>query len=75
MSAYSLGKLVSSLEMIQGATLTFAGNLTNGAISAFAKFVSQEHDHKAAQLGQFVYTNGSVSSRFCGDLVLKLPLS
>ena len=71
----SFGKLGSSWEMLQGATLTFAGNLINGAITSFAKFVSQEHDRKAAQLGQFVYSNGSVSSTFRNDLILNLPFA
>ena len=59
-----LGKMGFSWEVLQGATLTFTENLITEAITAFANFVSQEHDHKAAQLGQFVYTNGSVSSTF-----------
>jgi hypothetical protein len=60
--------------MLQGATLTFAGDL-NEAITAFAKFVSQDHDHKAAQLAQFIYTNGSVSSTFRRDRTPNLPLA
>jgi hypothetical protein len=61
--------------MLQGATLTFAGDLINEAITAFAKFVSQDHDHKAAQQGQFIYINGSVSSTFRRDRTPNLPLA
>ena len=61
--------------MLQGATLTFAGDLINEAVTAFAKFVSQEHDHKAAQQGQFIYTKGSVSSTFWSDRIPNLPLA
>jgi hypothetical protein len=46
--------------MRQGAFLSFAGDLADPAQEAFAKFLSRPHDHKAAQLGDFVYTNGSV---------------
>ena len=70
-----LGKIGVSWEMLQGATLTFAGDVINVAITAFAKFVSQEHDHKAAQLAQFIYTNGSVSSNFWRDRNPDLPLA
>ena len=61
-----LGKTGPSWEVLQGATLTFAGDVINEAITAFAKFVSQsqDHDHKAAQQGQFIFTKGSVSSSF-----------
>jgi len=45
---------------VWGATLTFTGSQIKDAMKAFAKFVSREHDHKAAQLGQFIYTNGSL---------------
>ena len=31
------------------------------AQAAFSKFVSVSHDPKAAQLGEFVYANGTVS--------------
>ena len=61
--------------MLQGATLTFAGDPINEAVTAFAKFVSQEHDHKAAQLAQFIYTNSSVSSTFWSDRIPNLPLA
>ena len=46
--------------MRQGATLSFAGDLAEPAQAAFATFLAQQHDHKAAQLGGFVYSNGSV---------------
>jgi hypothetical protein len=61
--------------MLQGATLTFAGDLINEAITAFTKLVSQDHDHKAAQQGQFIYTNGSVSSSFRSDRIPNLSLA
>lgn len=31
------------------------------AQATFAKFLAQQHDHKAAQLGMFVYSNDSAS--------------
>lgn len=70
-----LGKMGFSWEMLQGATLTFTGNQIKEAMTAFAEFVSREHDHKAAQLGQFVYTNGSVSSSFRSDRIPNLLLA
>jgi hypothetical protein len=39
---------------------SFGENLANPAQAAFANFVAQQHDHKAAQLGSFEYSNGSV---------------
>ena len=33
----------------------------DGAQRAFSKFLTESHDHKAAQLGEFVYVNGTVS--------------
>jgi|SRR6266403_4586204 len=46
--------------MRQGAVLSFEGDLADPAEQAFAKFLSQLHDHKAAQLGDFIYSNSSV---------------
>ena len=40
--------------------LSFEGDLADPAEKAFAKFLSRPHDHKAAQLGGFTYSNGSV---------------
>jgi hypothetical protein len=40
--------------------LSFEGNLADPAEEAFANFLSQPHDHKVAQLGDFIYSNGSV---------------
>ena len=48
-------------EMQQAASLTFAGDLIEKAQVAFAKFLTQEHDRRAAQFGQFVYSKGIVS--------------
>ncbi len=41
--------------------MNFAGDQVDGAQKAFSKFLSEPHDHKAAQLAQFFYTNGTVS--------------
>ena len=41
--------------------INFAGDQVEGAQKAFSKFVSESHDPKAAQLGEFVYVNGTVS--------------
>ena len=49
-------------EMQQAASLTFAGDLIEKAQVAFAQFVTQEHDRRAAQFAQFVYSKGMVSS-------------
>jgi hypothetical protein len=46
--------------MRQGALLNFAGDLAEPAEEAFAKFLSRPHDHKGAQLGDFIYSNRSV---------------
>ena len=43
--------------------LSFEGDLADPAEKAFAKFLSHPHDHKGAQLADFVYSNGSV--RLC----------
>jgi hypothetical protein len=40
--------------------LSFEGDLVEQAEQAFSKFLSQPHDHKAAQLADFIYSNGSV---------------
>ncbi|KAI0251535.1 FAD-binding domain-containing protein [Lactifluus subvellereus] len=45
---------------VWGASLNFAEDLVDAAQAAFAKFLTQQHDTKAAQLGEFVYINGSV---------------
>lgn len=41
--------------------MNFAGDQVDGAQKVFSKFVSEPHDPKAAQLGEFVYVNGTVS--------------
>ena len=52
--------------------MNFAGDQVDGAQEAFSKFLSEPHDPKAAQLGEFVYINGMVrSSAFpCRDLII-----
>lgn len=40
--------------------MNFAGDQVDEAQAAFSKFVSVSHDPKAAQLGEFVYANGTV---------------
>ena len=41
--------------------ISFAGDLADPAEAAFVEFLSQPHDdHKAANLGELVYSNGSV---------------
>jgi hypothetical protein len=40
--------------------MNFAGDQVEGAQAAFSKFVLKPHDPKAAQLGEFVYANGTV---------------
>jgi len=45
---------------VWGALLTFVGDLAEPAQAAFAAFLAQQHDHKAAQLGSFLYSGGSV---------------
>ncbi|KAI0260002.1 FAD-binding domain-containing protein [Gloeopeniophorella convolvens] len=44
---------------VWGASISFVGDLAEGAQAAFATFLSQPHDPKAAQLGAFTYTNGT----------------
>ena len=41
--------------------LSFTGELADPAEAAFVKFLSRPHDHKATQMGLFMYSNGSVS--------------
>ncbi|KAN0114373.1 hypothetical protein V8E52_006869 [Russula decolorans] len=45
---------------VWGASLSFEGDLAGPAEKAFAKFVSRPHDNKAAQIGGFTYSKGSV---------------
>jgi hypothetical protein len=52
-----------STTLQQAASLNFVGDLIEDAQTAFANFLTQEHDHKAAQQGQFVYSNGTVRPR------------
>ena len=47
--------------------LTFGGDRAEPAKEAFAEFLTRPHDHKAAQLGQFIYNNGSVSRQCLTD--------
>jgi hypothetical protein len=42
------------------ASLIFVGELAEDAQTAFASFLTRRHDHKAAQQGQFIYSNGTV---------------
>ncbi|KAI0251531.1 FAD dependent oxidoreductase [Lactifluus subvellereus] len=42
---------------VWAASLNFMGNLIEDAQAAIAKFLTREHDHKAAQQGQFIYTD------------------
>ncbi|KAI0274508.1 hypothetical protein BGY98DRAFT_1115669 [Russula aff. rugulosa BPL654] len=51
---------------VWGAALSFEGDLADKAEKAFAKFLSRLHDHKAAQLGGFTCTNGSVEQVIFG---------
>ncbi|KAI9456081.1 FAD-binding domain-containing protein [Russula earlei] len=45
---------------VWGALLSFGGDLADPAQTAFANYIAQQHDPRAAQLGSFVYSNGSV---------------
>lgn len=45
---------------IWAASLTFAGDLIEEAQVTFARFLTQEHDHRASQLAQFLYSDGTV---------------
>ena len=52
----------------QGAVLDFEGYQIKPAYTAFAKWLSVEHDRKGAQMGAIVYGNGKVgflSIQFC----------
>jgi hypothetical protein len=42
--------------------MNFVGDQVDGAQEAFSNFLSEPHDPKAAQLGEFVYVNSTVSS-------------
>ena len=46
--------------MRKGALLSFEGDLAEPAEEASAKFLTRPHDHRAAQVGHFIYSNGSV---------------
>ncbi|KAF8463791.1 FAD-binding domain-containing protein [Russula ochroleuca] len=46
---------------VWGASLIFEGELADPAAEAFVRFLSWPHDHKASQMGRFMYSNGSVS--------------
>ena len=41
--------------------LNFAEDVADVAQATFVNFLAQQHDHKAAQIGESVYSNGSVS--------------
>ncbi|KAI9451168.1 FAD dependent oxidoreductase [Lactarius psammicola] len=45
---------------IWAASLNFAGDLIEEAQVTFARFLTQEHDRRAAQLAQFIYSNGTI---------------
>ncbi|KAH9997053.1 hypothetical protein BJV77DRAFT_960317 [Russula vinacea] len=45
---------------VWGAVLNFEGDLIKPAYTAFANFLAKGHDHKGAQLGHAVYSNGTV---------------
>ena len=40
--------------------MNFQGDLVDQSRTALAKFLAQKHDHMAAQIIHFVYSNGSV---------------
>jgi hypothetical protein len=44
----------------QGALLAFEGEQIEPAYTAFAEWLSEDHDHKGAQLGSVTYGNGAV---------------
>ncbi|KAI0301459.1 FAD dependent oxidoreductase [Russula brevipes] len=46
---------------VWGALLSFTGDQVDPAQVPFAKFLARQHDRRAAQLGSFVYSNGSVT--------------
>ncbi|KAI9438126.1 FAD-binding domain-containing protein [Lactarius indigo] len=45
---------------IWAALINFVGDQVDGAQKAFYEFLSEPHDHKAVQLGEFVYANGTL---------------
>ncbi|KAI0301749.1 hypothetical protein B0F90DRAFT_1816959 [Multifurca ochricompacta] len=45
---------------VWGAVLGFEGDQIEPAYTAFADFLSKEHDHKGSQLGEITYSNGTV---------------
>jgi hypothetical protein len=54
----------TTMTFKQAASLNFEGNLMENAQRAFAEFQNQEHDHKGAQQGKFIYSNGTVRPDF-----------
>ncbi|KAH9997051.1 FAD-binding domain-containing protein [Russula vinacea] len=46
---------------VWSASLKFEGELAEPAEEVFVRFLSRPHDHRAAQMGRFMYSNGSVS--------------
>ena len=46
----------------QAALLAFGGDQIEPAYTAFAKWLSVDHDRKGTQLGAIAYSNGAVSS-------------
>ncbi len=46
---------------VQGAVLDFEGDQIEPAYTAFAKWLSIDHDRKGAQMGAITYSNGAVS--------------
>jgi hypothetical protein len=44
----------------QGALLAFEGEQIEPAYTAFAEWLSGDHDRKGAQLGAVTYSNGTV---------------
>ncbi|KAH8988141.1 hypothetical protein EDB86DRAFT_2832008 [Lactarius hatsudake] len=47
-----------------GSLLAFSGDQIKPAFTAFAKWLSVEHDRKGAHLGAIAYSNGTASSEF-----------
>ena len=47
---------------VQGALLAFEGGQIEPAYTAFAEWLSVDHDRKGSQLGAIAYSNGTVSS-------------
>ena len=45
----------------QAALLAFGGDQIEPAYTAFAKWLSVNHDRKGTQLGAIAYSNGTVS--------------